>query len=256
MLLMKTWHRAALIVVCVGLPVAFLAWLGVRDPGINFLSRDARAEWILFPSAVQARAHSIVSLDTLFRRAFTLDTRPRTAQLNVRAAKRIDLKINGVQVPLGAKSNWKNISTVDVLALLRVGTNTIDARVFNADAPPALWLSLCTDHVTLRSDQTWEASFTGSAWCWQPYRWRANFRFRRKGLANLAGFRRDRSQYLVSRRLLVKSFAQGWRDDLSGIIALASMCSAPRRRQHLDMPILEQCRTLTVACRFRFAIAP
>ena len=164
MLLMKTWHRAALIVVCVGLPVAFLAWLGVRDPGINFLSRDARAEWILFPSAVQARAHSIVSLDTLFRRAFTLDTRPRMARLNVRAAKRIDLKINGVQVPLGAKSNWKNISTVDVLVLLRVGTNTIDARVFNADAPPALWLSLCADHVTLRSDQTWEASFTGSAW--------------------------------------------------------------------------------------------
>ena len=164
MLLMKIWHRAALIVVCVGLPVAFLAWLGVRDPGINFLSRDARAEWILFPSAVQARAHSIVSLDTLFRRAFTLDTRPRMARLNVRAAKRIDLKINGVQVPLGATSNWKNISTVDVLVLLRVGTNTIDARVFNADAPPALWLSLCADHVTLRSDQTWEASFTGSAW--------------------------------------------------------------------------------------------
>ena len=164
MLFIKTWHRAALIVVCVGLPVAFLAWLGVRDPGINFLSRDARAEWILFPSAVQARAHSIVSLDTLFRRAFTLDTRPRMARLNVRAAKRIDLKINGVQVPLGAKSNWKNISTVDVLALLRVGTNTIDARVFNADAPPALWLSLCTDRVALRSDQTWEASFTGSAW--------------------------------------------------------------------------------------------
>src|SRR6266481_7272169 len=103
MLLMKIWHRAALIVLCVGLAVAFLAWLSARDPSINFLPGDARAEWILFPSAVQARAHSIVNLDTVFRRVFTLDTQPRMARLNVRAAKRIDLKINGVQVPLGSK---------------------------------------------------------------------------------------------------------------------------------------------------------
>ncbi len=164
MLLMKSWHRAALIVLCTGLAVAFLAWQGARDPSINFLPRDARAEWILFPSAVQARAHRIVNLDTLFRRAFMLNTQPRMARLNVRAAKRVDLKINGVQVPLGSKSNWKDISTVDVFALLRAGTNTIEARVFAADAPPALWLSLRTDHVTLCSDQTWEASFTGSAW--------------------------------------------------------------------------------------------
>ncbi len=164
MLLMKIWHCAALIVLCAGLAVAFLAWLSARDPGINFLPRDARAEWILFPSAVQARAHSIVNLDTVFRRVFTLDTQPRIARLNLRAAKRAELKINGVQVPLGSKSNWKDISTVDVFALLRAGTNTIEARVFAADAPPALWLSLRTDHVTLRSDQTWEASFTGSAW--------------------------------------------------------------------------------------------
>src|SRR6266446_2684809 len=106
MLLLKTWHRAALIVVCAGLGVAFLGWLVVHDPGISFLRRDRRAEWILFPSALQARAHGIVNLDTLFRRVFTLDNQP----------------------------------------------------------PPALWLSLRTDQVTLRSDQMWEASFTGSAW--------------------------------------------------------------------------------------------
>ncbi len=164
MLLLKTWHRAALMVVCAGLGVAFLGWLVVHDPGISFLRRDRRAEWILFPSALQARAHGIVNLDTLFRRVFTLDNQPRAAQLTVRAAKRIDLKINGAQVQLGPSSNWKKVSTTDVLALLRTGTNTIEARVFNADAPPALWLSLRTDQVTLRSDQMWEASFTGSAW--------------------------------------------------------------------------------------------
>jgi tetratricopeptide (TPR) repeat protein len=51
-----------------------------------------------------------------------------------------------------------------VLACLHAGTNTVEARVFNDNAPPALWLVLATDQFTLRSDQMWEASFAGSAW--------------------------------------------------------------------------------------------
>ena len=49
-------------------------------------------------------------------------------------------------------------------ASLHAGTNTIEARVFNDHGPPALWLALMTDRFTLRSDQTWETSFVGSAW--------------------------------------------------------------------------------------------
>ncbi|MDQ2823832.1 MAG: hypothetical protein M3R29_00070 [Verrucomicrobiota bacterium] len=47
---------------------------------------------------------------------------------------------------------------------MRTGTNIVEARVFNDNAPPSLWLVLNTDEQTLRSDQTWQASVTGSAW--------------------------------------------------------------------------------------------
>jgi tetratricopeptide (TPR) repeat protein len=54
--------------------------------------------------------------------------------------------------------------TIDVAAQLHAGTNVIEARVFNYNGPPALWLRLTTNQLALRSDETWEASFTGSSW--------------------------------------------------------------------------------------------
>ena len=82
----------------------------------------------------------------------------------MRAAKRVQLKINGNPVDIGTSRNWKDLSSTDVLACLRDGTNTIEVRVFNDNGPPALWLVLVTDQLTLRSDQTWGTSFAGSAW--------------------------------------------------------------------------------------------
>jgi tetratricopeptide (TPR) repeat protein len=40
----------------------------------------------------------------------------------------------------------------------------IEARVFNYNGPPALWLTLTTDQLSLRSDENWEVSFAGSSW--------------------------------------------------------------------------------------------
>jgi Flp pilus assembly protein TadD len=161
---LKTWSTAVLILSCTGVTVALLAWRCLHDPKINFFPRDGRAEWILFPAAIDARAHLIASLDTVFRCEFTLDKQPQEAKLNVRGAKRIELKINDIPVDLGPRRNWKDISAADVPALLQTGANTIEARVFNDNAPPSLWLALTTDQLTLRSDQSWEASLTGSAW--------------------------------------------------------------------------------------------
>jgi tetratricopeptide (TPR) repeat protein len=157
-------HRAVLAIALVATVVAALAWLCIRDPHIAFLPGDGRAEWILFPSAPDAGLHHIADLDAVFRREFMLDGQPRAARLRVRAAKRVELKINGNPVALGTSRNWKDFSSTDVAAWLRAGTNTIEARVFNGNWPPALWLELVTDQPTLRSDQTWEASFVGSAW--------------------------------------------------------------------------------------------
>ena len=161
---LKAPQRAVLAITLIGAVAALLAWLCLRDPKIAFLPGDGRAEWILFPSAPDNITHPIAELDAVFRREFILDGQPRAARLSVRAVKHVQLKINGKPVDIGTIRNWKDFSSTDVVACLRAGTNTIEARVFNDRGPPALWLVLVTDQLALRSDQTWETSFVGSAW--------------------------------------------------------------------------------------------
>jgi hypothetical protein len=103
-------------------------------------------------------------MDATFRRTLQLETQPGSARLLVRAAKRIELKINGETVQIVPARNWKQASTLDVSKFLRTGPNTIEARGFNDDAPPALWLTLTADSSILRSDDKWEVSLAGSTW--------------------------------------------------------------------------------------------
>jgi tetratricopeptide (TPR) repeat protein len=149
--------------VCVA-AVAGLAWLCQRDPGINFLPPDKHAEWILFPAALEAKARSVANLDTLFRREFTLQQPASRMFLTVRAAKQVQLTINGRKVDLSSGHNWKDASTVEVSGLLQNGPNRIEARVFNDNGPPALWLSLTGNQLFAGSDQNWMGSFAGSVW--------------------------------------------------------------------------------------------
>lgn len=159
-----------MILTLAGIAMSIFAWMCLRDPAINFLARHQsepdrhRAEWIVFPTAVDAVLHRLVSLDTTLRREFAQNNRPRTARVWIRAAKRVDLKINGATVQLSPSRNWKDISNADVVDLLRTGQNVIEARVFNHTAPSALWLVLNTDELTLTTDNTWQASIAGSAW--------------------------------------------------------------------------------------------
>src|SRR5215467_9206069 len=74
--------------------VTGLTWFCRSDPGINFLPSDKRAEWILFPGAVEAQTRPVANLDTIFRRDFNLESVPPTALLRVRAAKHFQLTIN------------------------------------------------------------------------------------------------------------------------------------------------------------------
>ena len=168
MLVLKPLHRAILIAAFTGIVVSLLIWIARNDPGINFLSRDTRADWIVFPAAVDARAYGrgyeFAGLDATFRREFTLGKKPETARLRIRAMRRAEVKINGTPVHFPAISNWKRTVTVDVADQLHPGANTIEARVFNHNGPPALWLSLTTEQLDLRSDESWEASLAGSSW--------------------------------------------------------------------------------------------
>ncbi len=136
--------------------------LCLRSAEINFLPRDRGAEWIIFPSAVDIQAHRVVSFDTIFVREFRLDEQPPSARLRVRAAKRLELKINGRPIELPAKNNWKDITEVAVQ--LQAGTNRIEARVFHEMGMPALWLALSAGAATVRTDESWSASFADSSW--------------------------------------------------------------------------------------------
>ena len=161
---LKPWHRAIFMVAFAGVTISILAWIAQHDPAINFLAYDRRAEWIAFPAAIDAHPHSSTSLDATFRREVVLTDQPATARLSVRAMRRAEVKINGVTVWPWSNRNWKEITSIDVAEHLHVGTNLIEARVFNHNGPPALWLTLTTDQLRLRSDESWEASFAGSSW--------------------------------------------------------------------------------------------
>jgi len=136
-----------------GVTMSILAWIAWHDPAINFLPHDRRADWIVFPGAVDARAHWFASLDATFRREFVLVDQPSRARLSFRGMRRAEVKINGVPVGLQQNRNWKEITSIDVAEQLHAGTNLIEARVFNQNGPPALWLTLTSDQLSLRSDQ-------------------------------------------------------------------------------------------------------
>src|SRR6266700_6953379 len=160
----KPWHRAIWIAVFASIAVSALVWFAWQDPAINFLPRDSRAEWIVLPTAADPHAHWFANLDAKFRREFVLTNQPGTARLSVRAMRRAEVKINGTPVHFPPNSNWKKMVSADAAEQLHAGTNVIEARVFNHNGPPALWLTLTTDQLSLRTDQSWEASFAGSSW--------------------------------------------------------------------------------------------
>src|ERR1700722_5867982 len=134
------FHRAILLIATAIVIISALSWKCRFDPVINFLPGDSRAEWIVFPSPIQAGAHKIAMLDATFRREFQIGNLPKLARLEIRAARGVELKINGTPTEIGTPRNWKNVATLDVAGFLQSGPNKIEARVFNDEAPPALWL--------------------------------------------------------------------------------------------------------------------
>jgi tetratricopeptide (TPR) repeat protein len=164
MFVLKPWHRVIWIAVFASIAMSVLAWFAWQDPAINFLPSDSRADWIVSPTAADPHAHWFANLDTTFRRDFVLTNLPGTARLSVRAMRRAEVKINGTPVHFPPNSNWKKMVSADTAEQLHAGTNVLEARVFNHNGPPALWLTLTADQLSLRTDQSWEASFAGSSW--------------------------------------------------------------------------------------------
>ncbi len=142
---------------------AVLAWQALYDPAVPFLAERAPAAWILYPSPPDTRTKPAAMLDTVFRKELTLAEPPRKATLRVRWFRAGAVRVNGVLAGQSSpQGSWKAPTVLDVAALLRPGTNWIEARVSNATGPPALWLMLDADDATLVSDASWEASLVGA----------------------------------------------------------------------------------------------
>ncbi len=160
----KPWPRAIVLFIAGAAAFGWIQWKCESDPKINFLPHEGETRWIIFPAPVDARTHPIAWIDATFRRTFSLKSKPQTGRLYLRAAKRVELKVNGETVEIPTTRNWKQLSTADVSTLLRSGENTIEARVFNNDALPALWVHLDADAFNLRTNTGWQASIAGSSW--------------------------------------------------------------------------------------------
>src|SRR5262249_9984271 len=105
MLALEPWHRAILVVLFGGLAVALLAWIVRTDPATNYLPHHREAEWIVFPTPVDATARWSASLDATFRREFMLLHRPASARLSLRAMRCADMTMHGALIPLSPNPN-------------------------------------------------------------------------------------------------------------------------------------------------------
>src|SRR5882724_11336742 len=123
MFVLKPWHRGICRASFACIAISILAWLAWNDRAINFLKRDRRAEWIVFPAAIDTHAHWFASLDATFRREFTLTDRPATAHLSIRALRRAEVKINGIPVRFPPNSNWKDTISIEVVEQLHAARN-------------------------------------------------------------------------------------------------------------------------------------
>jgi tetratricopeptide (TPR) repeat protein len=160
--------RVALCLATVGVASALagLWWTAARRADVNFLPEMTPARWIAYPVIPAADAHPRLELSTVFENSFVLGAVPSTALLRIAGSHRYTITVNGIPAdkPLRAGASWKQPDTSDVSGQLRTGINRIEITVFNADGPPALWLSLGAGPLQLNSGDDWRASYAGAAW--------------------------------------------------------------------------------------------
>jgi Flp pilus assembly protein TadD len=160
----NAWPSLLLVVLLLITAAHFVRMARYRDD-IAFLSAERPAQWILYPIVGSSEMHKVVRLETVFRRTFSLPSRPGEASLRVRALRQAVVRLNGQVVSFSNPSgSWKQDSRQDVAALLRPGKNEISVTVSNDRGPAALWLVLECPEVALASDLSWEASRMGATW--------------------------------------------------------------------------------------------
>lgn len=145
--------------------LGWLWWSGTRNRNVHFLPGAAPAAWVVYPVPADPARHAPIELGTVFTRSFVPDNTSRGALLRIAAFRRYDVSLNGHSLSnrVARGRNWKHPDSFCLSPQeLRTGENKIEVRVWNSNAPPALWLVLETGSEVLTSDEQWDASYAGA----------------------------------------------------------------------------------------------
>ena len=162
-------RRAQVLLLLAGGTLALTAWVGSRaawDPAFPFLTREAAAEWILFPAPPSTDARPGDEIETEFRVSFEVASVPARATLRARCFHSGALTLNDtpLDVACAGEADWKRAVAGDVARVLRPGTNHLSVRVRSRFGPPALWLSIDGPGAGIATGTRWETSRAGSPW--------------------------------------------------------------------------------------------
>jgi len=163
---LRTHVPAVLLLVGIGLLAAgTTVWRCLRDPEIPFLT-SGPGEWVLYPLPYILEAREVKKRTVCFSREFDLSDSKTPAEVEVRAFRSYELRINGRSIAVGPSSgrSWKTADRYPVTEALLVGTNRLEVDVANHRGPPALSLRLRVGSQTVRTDATWQARTEGVSW--------------------------------------------------------------------------------------------
>lgn len=163
---LRRQSRLALLLVALGAAAAgaLLWWYAAHGSESAYLSRQGGADWIVYPQVRAAAERKNVAMTTVFRRTFNVGRLPQSARLLARLFREGEVLLNSkpVALPGSEGGGWKSTRETDVAALLRAGSNEIVVSVANSHGPPALWLLLEGEGLSIRSDSTWKSSLAGA----------------------------------------------------------------------------------------------
>jgi hypothetical protein len=133
---------------------------------VVIVRHDADARWIAVPQPPRAAVIRVDRADPpawTFATTFQLDEAPQPARLHVRAVRDVSVSINGRVVALEDWDPrlWKRGARAEVAALLRPGSNRLEAAVRNPEGPPLLHLWIEAEGVRVATGLGWTASREG-----------------------------------------------------------------------------------------------
>lgn len=146
--------------------LAITLWQCLSNPSIAFLSAEKPAEWIVYPTDPTLAIRASREQRVRFRTRFDVGSVPASASIRLRAFQDYTLWLNGERVcgTPATKGSWKRTVAHEGAAFLRAGQNILEAEVRQVVGPPAFWLVMTIDGVTVKTDSSWETRTGDGGW--------------------------------------------------------------------------------------------